>query len=250
MTIPTHIAALLDRALGPQGYYGAFTANMHTDTRPLGRQRDRGGRSGPRRARHLGRADARLDRRPQQLVLRRARLRRRPPAVHAQAGHRRTRARGDGARAPHPPGALVGLTRNGVPVATSSARGQGDRVPGLPRRPRRLRRDLSGPTPAAGARGGGGRRPVAGRRRRWGGTGPAASRDAGTGGGSAGPARAGTARAGCASRGAGWSSCACSCPRERAALPRRSEAAARRRHAGAQEFPGRRRRRPAGCHCA
>jgi hypothetical protein len=26
-----HIAALLDRALGPQGYYGAFTANIHTD---------------------------------------------------------------------------------------------------------------------------------------------------------------------------------------------------------------------------
>ena len=32
--IPAHIAALLDRALGPQGYYGAFTMNMHTD-RPL-----------------------------------------------------------------------------------------------------------------------------------------------------------------------------------------------------------------------
>jgi hypothetical protein len=31
MNIPAHIAALLDRALGPQGYYGAFTANMHTD---------------------------------------------------------------------------------------------------------------------------------------------------------------------------------------------------------------------------
>jgi hypothetical protein len=29
--IAMHIAALLDRALGPQGYYGAFTANMHTD---------------------------------------------------------------------------------------------------------------------------------------------------------------------------------------------------------------------------
>ena len=29
--IPAHIAALLDRALGAQGYYGAFTANMHTD---------------------------------------------------------------------------------------------------------------------------------------------------------------------------------------------------------------------------
>jgi hypothetical protein len=29
--IPAHIAALLDRALGPPGYYGAFTANMHSD---------------------------------------------------------------------------------------------------------------------------------------------------------------------------------------------------------------------------
>jgi hypothetical protein len=29
--IPMHIAALLDRALGSQGYFGAFTANMHTD---------------------------------------------------------------------------------------------------------------------------------------------------------------------------------------------------------------------------
>jgi hypothetical protein len=29
--IPAHIAALLDGALGPQGYYGAFTTNMHTD---------------------------------------------------------------------------------------------------------------------------------------------------------------------------------------------------------------------------
>jgi hypothetical protein len=34
INIPAHIAALLDRALGPQGYYGAFTANMHTD-RPV-----------------------------------------------------------------------------------------------------------------------------------------------------------------------------------------------------------------------
>ena len=29
--IPAHIAALLSNALGPQGYYGAFTMNMHTD---------------------------------------------------------------------------------------------------------------------------------------------------------------------------------------------------------------------------
>ncbi len=34
MNIPAHIAALLDRALGPQGYYGAFTMNMHSD-RPV-----------------------------------------------------------------------------------------------------------------------------------------------------------------------------------------------------------------------
>jgi hypothetical protein len=31
MNIPAHIAALLDKALGAQGYYGAFTANMHSD---------------------------------------------------------------------------------------------------------------------------------------------------------------------------------------------------------------------------
>jgi hypothetical protein len=29
--IAAHTAALLDRALGPQGFYGAFTTNMHTD---------------------------------------------------------------------------------------------------------------------------------------------------------------------------------------------------------------------------
>lgn len=32
ITIPTHIEALLGKALGPEGYYGAFTANMHTDS--------------------------------------------------------------------------------------------------------------------------------------------------------------------------------------------------------------------------
>ncbi len=29
--LPMHIRALLDNALGPQGYYGVFTTNMHTD---------------------------------------------------------------------------------------------------------------------------------------------------------------------------------------------------------------------------
>jgi ABC-type sugar transport system substrate-binding protein len=32
MDIPLHVASLLNNALGSPGYYGAFTANMHTDT--------------------------------------------------------------------------------------------------------------------------------------------------------------------------------------------------------------------------
>ena len=31
-TYPFNIDTLLDKALGPQGYYGVFTANMHTDS--------------------------------------------------------------------------------------------------------------------------------------------------------------------------------------------------------------------------
>ena len=33
-TYPFTINTLLDRALGPEGYYGAFTANLHTDPLP------------------------------------------------------------------------------------------------------------------------------------------------------------------------------------------------------------------------
>ena len=48
MTYPTHIDALLDGALGAAGYYGVFTANMHTDHADArGRERDR--RPRPRR---------------------------------------------------------------------------------------------------------------------------------------------------------------------------------------------------------
>ena len=31
-TYPYTIDTLLDKAIGPEGYYGVFTANMHTDT--------------------------------------------------------------------------------------------------------------------------------------------------------------------------------------------------------------------------
>ena len=63
-----HIAALLDGALGPQGYYGVFTANMHTDSpQHPGRGRDRRGRQGPRRPGRLGEADAELAGRAQRV---------------------------------------------------------------------------------------------------------------------------------------------------------------------------------------
>ena len=47
-TYPCTIDTLLDNALGPEGYYGVFTANMHTDTR---RPRRAPTRSSPRRRR-------------------------------------------------------------------------------------------------------------------------------------------------------------------------------------------------------
>ena len=72
------VDTLLDNALGPKGYYGAFTANMHTDHGDhAGRRRDRRLGAGARRAGGLGRADARLARRPQRLVVRGPELERR-----------------------------------------------------------------------------------------------------------------------------------------------------------------------------
>ena len=48
------------RRLGAEGYYGAFTANMHTDSASIHRaRRDRRLGPGPRRAGGLGQADAR-----------------------------------------------------------------------------------------------------------------------------------------------------------------------------------------------
>ena len=77
-TYPFTADTLLDRALGPLGYYGVFTANHHTDAADdpaVGRD----GRVGDRaqRARRLGEADARLARRTQRLVVRIDRVERR-----------------------------------------------------------------------------------------------------------------------------------------------------------------------------
>ncbi len=68
-TYPYTIDTLLDRALGAEGYYGAFTANVHTDSAqsdrsPTRSSRRRSARGVPRR---LGQADADLARRPQRV---------------------------------------------------------------------------------------------------------------------------------------------------------------------------------------
>ena len=70
-TYPFTIDTLLDRALGAEGYYGVFTANMHTDTqsaRRIGGDRRVG--AGARRAGRLREADADVARRPQRVVVR------------------------------------------------------------------------------------------------------------------------------------------------------------------------------------
>ena len=92
-TYPFTVDTLLDRALGPLGYYGVFTANMHTDCRhraAVGRDRALG--AGARRAGRVGEADARLARRPQRVVVRHDRVRpaarspsRSPPAPRRTA---------------------------------------------------------------------------------------------------------------------------------------------------------------------
>ena len=65
-TYPFTVDTLLDRALGPLGYYGVFTTNHHTDSADdpaVGRRPCVGARA--RCARGLGEADARLARRTQ-----------------------------------------------------------------------------------------------------------------------------------------------------------------------------------------
>ena len=75
-----------DRALGPLGYYGVFTANMHTDL-PTEQPSDAAVNSAiaRRRSGRVGEADARLARRPQRLVVRIDRVRRGRLDVHDQS---------------------------------------------------------------------------------------------------------------------------------------------------------------------
>ena len=91
-TYPFTVDALLDRAIGPEGYYGAFVANMHTDSASsAGRDGDRLLRAGARRPGRVLAADADVARRAQCVVLRLARLQRRHDVVHDRARRGRER---------------------------------------------------------------------------------------------------------------------------------------------------------------
>ena len=119
--VPVHLDTLLDRALGPEGYYGAFTANMHTDhgEHPAGSDAI----VASALARGVPVVSARqmlhVARRPQRLVVRQ----------HHLVGQRRSTSRSRSVPAPtgltgmvpaaSVAGALSGLTRNGAPVTYS-----------------------------------------------------------------------------------------------------------------------------------
>ena len=119
---------LLDRALGPLGYYGAFTANMHTDAATTfeSSRWPRVG-AGAWRTRRLRPSDAHLDRRSQRLLVRRPRLVRLDAVVLDRRRQRRV-ARLTAMLPTSGPGGrtLSGISRGGtaVPFTTMTVKGQ------------------------------------------------------------------------------------------------------------------------------
>ena len=102
---PYTIDTLLDRALGAEGYYGAYTVNAHTDAGDHRRIRHGGGfRPGARRAHRLGAADADVAGRAQR-VRRSARLVSQAAALtlHGRQGPCRQWPAGHAARAARQP---------------------------------------------------------------------------------------------------------------------------------------------------
>ena len=96
--IPAHIKTLIDGALGPDGYYGVFTANMHTDvSNHAGANAIVAQAAGSRRPGGVRGADARLARRSQQLVFPGGQLRQRAAAVQRPTGREVPRPAGDAA---------------------------------------------------------------------------------------------------------------------------------------------------------
>ena len=125
MNIPAHIRALIDGALGADGYYGVFTANMDTDSPAHpGRRRDRRGGTAtgaspssppPRCSRGPGR--------PQRLVVRGTQLHSGTAALPCERRPRLARAPGDDR--PSRPVALCRVSRDGqaVPVDQRTVKG-------------------------------------------------------------------------------------------------------------------------------
>ena len=99
-TFPKNPDVLLDNAIN-LGYYGAFTANMHTDFNPSNSSISSVAIVNSAKNRNIpvisAQPDARLARRPQRLDLPVDRVERQRAVVHDRRRRRRERAPGDGA---------------------------------------------------------------------------------------------------------------------------------------------------------
>ena len=114
-TYPFTIDSLLDKALGSEGYYGAFTANIHTDSvesKRIGCDCHVGQSSW--RPRHLRQTDAGLAGRTEQFQPEFAVLERECPELYRYGGARRERIRGIGT--PVRRGQINNITHNGSSV--------------------------------------------------------------------------------------------------------------------------------------
>ena len=103
-TYPKNIDTLLNNAVGPTGYYGAFTANMHNDSVDPTYAGEAGATAivASAKAHNIPvvtlETDARLARRPQRLVIPEHYVERQHPQLHRVRGCRRQRLAGARAR--------------------------------------------------------------------------------------------------------------------------------------------------------
>ena len=125
---PFTVDTLLDRALGAEGYYGAYMVNAHTDF-VASPESDAVVNSAQARGRadRLQPPDADLARRPQRIVVRLAQLGRQRTQLH---GRQDPAANGLQAMLParSADGALASLTRGGSPVSFTVEHDQGRRL--------------------------------------------------------------------------------------------------------------------------
>ena len=142
-TYPFTINSLLDNALGPEGYYGVFTANMHTDSASSSGADAIVASAQARGVPVVSAApDADVARRPQQLVVQLAVVERQQARLHDRRRCRRERPAGDGADQTRSVGSLTTRQAQRQPDPDYDADDQGRRVRLLRRRRRELRGDL------------------------------------------------------------------------------------------------------------